>query len=430
MIKFFLLSILLTFSICAQDLDAKLEVYVKEFNFQAIKRPAEFNPKLFNLGKKLFNDEEISGNRNISCATCHSTDFGTSDGLPLPIGQGGKGLGDKRVATNSAQIIPRNSPALFNIGSDKINFMFWDGRVRHNSRSGEFTTPEVGLNGDYPEFFEIADVLDSALAAQAIFPITSHDEMRGNPGDNEIANANTNYEVWNLVMKRVLKIKDYQSLFKAAFGEVNYNIGHFGVALAHFQKHAFVVDNTGWDRYLRGDKSALSKEEKLGALAFVEAGLCARCHNGELLGGNSFFNVVAPQVGPGKDIKHNDEGLFYTTGKDLHRYMFKAPMLRNVKYSAPYFHSGAYSTLTQVIEHYSTGMNAVDNYDFNILRPFEDKNYKENLFVETDKYMNFRKKNNAHPIMRGHVVRPSDEEKRLIELFLVKSLSAEVSPSL
>ncbi len=423
-----LILLLITINVLAnnQDLDKELSRYIEQFNFKPVSIVKGKNVALYQLGEALFFEEAISGNKNISCATCHDPEFGTSDALPTSIGEGGVGVGDKRVATSSHQIVPRNSPSLYNIGAEALSFMFWDGRVHYSKRRLEFTTPEPGLNGDYPEFYEIVDELDSALAAQALFPIASHDEMRGVVGTNELADAKSNLELWQAVMKRLMMMPKYQKLFKAAFN-VNsledFNIGHFGKALGHYQKFAFVVAQTPWDKYLRGDKNAMSIEEKKGAITFATSGSCANCHNGELLGGVNFFNVVAPQTGPGKDIKHNDEGLFLTTGTDQHRYLFKVPMLRNVAKTAPYFHSGAYASIEQVIEHYSTGPNAIDNYDFKILAPFEKNNYKERLFVETDRYMLFRKKNTAHPLIKSHMIRLTSEEKRLIAIFLKKALT-------
>lgn len=405
------------------DLDLEITQYVERFNYKAVTRLSVTEQAKFDLGKKLFFDQEISGNRNISCATCHAPEFGTGDGLMVSIGQGGVGDGDKRVVTASNQLTPRHSPNLYNIGHDNLEFMFWDGRVRYSHRLKEFTTPEPGLNGDNPEYFEIAELLESSLAAQALFPITSDVEMRGHGNENELSSSKSNLEIWQKVMKRLLSHKDYAKMFKEAFGEVEFNIAHYANALAYFQKYEFQVTNTPFDRYLRGDTSALSDREKRGLIAFSTSGLCANCHNGELLGGIGFFNVVAPQAGPGKDIKHNDEGLFYTTQRDAHKYMFKIPMLRNVSKTAPYFHSGVYQDLRAVIEHYASGMSGIDNYDSKVLEKFEKNNYKEKMFVETDRYMIFRKKNNAHPIIKGQIIRLTESEKDDLELFLTKSLT-------
>ena len=421
---FIVLILFLNTKILASSLDKELSSYIKKFNYKAVNKPKNLNSDLFNLGKSLFEENLVSGNKNISCKTCHDPKAGTSDLLPLPIGEGGIGDNRKRTANNEKQIIPRNSPHLFNIGHPDIEFMFWDGRVSYKKKFLEFQTPEQGLNGEWPEYFEITDILDSALAAQALFPPTSHSEMRGQTGTNDIANAKNNKEVWHIIMQRLLKKEKYQRLFTKAFPkEKDFNIGHFGKALAHFQKHEFAVYNTPWDNYLRGNINALSEAEKKGAILFSTKGKCAECHNGQLLGGNNFENVVSPQLGPGKDIRHNDEGLFYTTRKESDRYKFKTPMLRNIKYTAPFFHSGAFQTLDEVLEHYAKGANGVDEYDASKLKNFEQKNYKRSLFVETDSYMLFRKKENSHITMKHHQIRLNSEEKNLIKLFLVQSLS-------
>lgn len=424
--KYFILFILgFSLSTSATELDEKLKTYIERFNFAPVKISGEINPALFALGKEIFFDKELSGNRNISCSTCHSPEFGTGDGLVLSLGQGAHGDGDKRVATNIKQITPRHSPTLYNLGHDDITDMFWDGRVSYSKRHLSFKTPEPGLNGDYPEYFEIVDELDSVLAAQALFPILSHTEMRGNPGDNELSDESlTNFEVWSLVMKRLLTHKKYEALFAQAYGtNIHLNIGHLAKALGHYQKFAFIVDQTPWDKYLRGDLLALSLKEKRGALAFVEKGLCANCHNGALLGGVGFFNVVSPQVGPGRISPNNDEGLKETTGRDVDAYRFKIPMLRNVAKSAPYFHSGAYTTLSQVVEHYTKGRDAINLYDSSVLSDFEENNFKNRLFVETDKYKIMKKQLTAHPLLQSRMIILTDEDKKLIEYFLTTSLT-------
>ena len=84
------------------------------------------------LGRNLFYDRILSGNKNIACSTCHHPRFATSDGLSLGLGEGGLGLGPKRLAdpeNTPEQRIPRNSPALFNLGSPEFTVLFHDGRI-------------------------------------------------------------------------------------------------------------------------------------------------------------------------------------------------------------------------------------------------------------------------------------------------------------
>ncbi|ATH07159.1 hypothetical protein BIY24_04160 [Halobacteriovorax marinus] len=405
-------------------LDQRLKSYIKTFQLKAVEKPAGLNEVKYLLGEKLFSDKLLSGNRNISCSTCHSPELGSGDGLPLPIGEGGHGEGKSRVAKNASQIIPRNSPPLYNLGHDDMEFMFWDGRVHYRSDWDVYTTPSEVLNGDYPERWDITETLGSALAAQALFPLLSHEEMRGRIGTNEIANAKTDEQAWKLLLERVLKVGEYRKLFKDSFPRAEeINIGHLANALAHFQKHRFAVYDTPWDNYLRGDQGAMSAKAKRGALVFFEGGMCIRCHNGTLLGGFAFAGVAAPQTGPGKDVKHNDEGRFLITKNAMDKYQFRVPPLRNISKTAPYFHSGSYQTLEDVIEHYRSGMKGIDNYNGRWLDQYLGENYPERFFIETNRYMNFKKKEMAHPVISGQVIRMSESQKAELLLFLKDSLN-------
>ena len=133
-----------------------LELIVKESNTAKVE-----------LGKKLFIETNLSGNRNVSCHTCHNPMMGTSDALPLSQTEDGKG------------VLRRNSQALFNLGQPGQLFMFWDGRVHYNPVDHIFTTPEPALNGKNPQAAHITSVMTSSPSAQAIFPLLSHEEMRG-----------------------------------------------------------------------------------------------------------------------------------------------------------------------------------------------------------------------------------------------------------
>jgi cytochrome c peroxidase len=411
--------LLLTLSIqaFAQSTDQELASYIKFFRLKPIETPKGFNKVKFELGKKLFFDKNLSGNKDVSCATCHDPTLGTGDALPLSIGVTGKGIGTNRVA-NGAPIISRHAPHLYNL-HDK-GFMFWDGRVSYDGF--EFKTPEPGLNGENPKFANIVAALDTALAAQALFPPTSTEEMRGM--NNELADATTNYEIWKRMMERLLSLPNYETLFKQAYPTQKvFNIGHMASAIAHFESYEFLVTQTPWDKYLRGDIDALSTDEKNGAVVFFTTGRCINCHSGSNFGGSSFQNVAAPQIGPGLDIKHNDEGRINVTAREADRYKFKTPVLRNISKSAPYFHSGAYQTLADVINHYAIGTRSLDSYSDNWLTNFEINNYGKALYVERNPYMLFRKKENAHPLIRNHRIRLTNPEKDVLLKFISNSLS-------
>ncbi|MDF1701324.1 MAG: cytochrome-c peroxidase [Planctomycetota bacterium] len=228
------------------------------------------------LGKALFFDKELSGNRNISCATCHHPTTGTGDDLSVSIGQGGSGLGSARLLGSGA-LIPRNAPPLFNKGLPAFRTMFWDSRVSIG-QGGALNTPEPALNGPRPTAGAIAQELTTALAAQAIFPLTSHAEMRGDPGENELADAADNLEVWTLIMDRLVGtdngtqggFAEYRALFQAAFPAVadidGFHIGHVGAALGAYEDLAFRALDSSFDRYLAGDLAAMTDEARRGAL--------------------------------------------------------------------------------------------------------------------------------------------------------------------
>jgi len=126
-------------------------------------------------GRLLFYDKVLSGNRNISCSTCHHPAFGTSDGLSLGIGEGGSGLGLARTAGSGKSRIkkrvPRNAPALWNLGAKQIDKLMHDGRIsRSNIYGNNFNTPAQEW---------LPRGLSSVIAAQALFPMTSETEMAG-----------------------------------------------------------------------------------------------------------------------------------------------------------------------------------------------------------------------------------------------------------
>lgn len=229
-----------------------------------------YDTELVELGRLLFFDEVLSGNRNISCATCHHPDFATADGLSLPLGEGGSGIGVARGAgsgrTRVRARVPRNTPALFNLGAHQFRSLFHDGRVAENgAEPSGFTTP---AGADLPTG------LNNVLAAQALFPLASDIEMAGQPNENEIGRAAArgrlggNDGVWDLVADRVREIPEYVALFAAAFDDVtgpeDISIVHAANAIAEFEMDAFRTDDSPFDRYLRGDVQALSAQQLRG----------------------------------------------------------------------------------------------------------------------------------------------------------------------
>ncbi len=324
------------------------------------------DPALVALGEALFFDKLLSGNRDISCATCHHPTLASADALPLSFGTGGRGLGSTRALGVSRQLVPRNATELFNRGSPEWTTMFWDGRVA--------ATAGDGL--DTPAGDALPPLLETALQAQAMFPVTSRDEMRGLPGDltadgqlNEVAAAgDTEFGViWARLMQRLLAVPGYVELFRAAYPDVpveQLGFEYAATAIAAYETAAFTFTDSPWDRYLAGDKAALSEQARRGALLFYGQAGCAQCHSGNLLTDQQFHNIATPQIGPGKQ---NDEqldlGRFLETGLAADRYAFRTPPLRNVTLTAPYMHNGAYADLRAAVRHHLNPVGSLLIYD-------------------------------------------------------------------
>lgn len=345
------------------DVDAQLADLLSKANVTPLSVPVQ-NPAQVALGQALMFDKILSGNRNISCATCHHPTLETGDGLPLSIGQGSTGLGPGRDGQGTGVFIPRHAPDLFNRGAPLWVTLFWDGRVSIKNGGGGFATPA----GD-----SLPPGVASVLAAQAMFPVESRDEMRGQPGQagNELGDIPNDVHlfpaVWNGIMQRLRAIPKYDTMFQAAFGQSVNAVGfeHAANAIAAFQASAFAKYDTPFDAYLAGDKDALNPQQKRGALLFFGKANCGKCHLGPLLTDQKFHNIAVPQLGPGRPASAGglDIGREETTGLASDRFLFRTPPLRNVALSAPYFHNGAFSTLLGAVRHYINVQRSLRDYD-------------------------------------------------------------------
>jgi cytochrome c peroxidase len=348
-----------------RNLDAELERVVESRDLVPLTPGPTHSPDLVRLGEALFFDKELSGNRDIACATCHHPLLHGGDGLSLPVGTGGEGLGPDRYLGEGRQYVPRHSPEIFNRGAREWTTLFWDGRVAISQTAG-FESPAGealprGLHG--------------VLAAQALFPVTSRDEMRGAPGDtvrgalNELAGVPDDdlQAIWNGLMKRLLDLEEYRSLFASAYpgvAEDAWSIEDVANALAAYEAEAFWFADTPWDAFLSGHENVLSDGAKRGALLFFGRAGCAACHSGPLLTDQVFHNVGVPQLGPGKGANAPaDLGRAEITGKDADRCAFRTPPLRNVTLTGPWMHDGAYTELTAVVRHMAHPAQAARGYD-------------------------------------------------------------------
>jgi len=324
------------------------------------------------LGRKLFFDKILSGNANISCASCHHSLTDTGDGLSLPIGEGGTGLGVTRDTGFGSDAvherIPRNAPPVFNLGAREFKVMFHDGRVAvDSSQPSGFLSP---AGNDLPAG------LDNVLAAQAMFPVTSGAEMAGQAGENPVANAAAIGDlagpkgVWEQLARRLREIPEYVAMFAAAYDDVrdaqDITYVHAANAIAAFEATAWRTDNSPFDRYLRRQRGAMSRSAVFGMRLFYGRAGCSGCHSGAFQTDHDFYAIAVPQIGPGKGdgpSGHEDFGRERVTGVPADRYRFRTPTLRNVALTGPWGHDGAYGSLEGMIRHHLDPLMAIDNYD-------------------------------------------------------------------
>ena len=236
------------------------------------------------LGKKLFFDPRLSPSGFISCNSCHNLSMGGTDNLKTSIGHNwAKG--------------PINAPTVLNSSLNVAQF--WDGRA--------------------------ADLKD-----QAGGPIA-------NPG--EMASNHT------LAVEVLQSIPGYVGEFKKVFGTDKISIDEVTKAIAAFEE-TLVTPNSRFDKWLKGDKKALTPNEVAGYQLFKDSG-CTACHNGPAVGGNSFqkMGVVEPY-----QATSPAEGRVAVTKDEADRFNFKVPTLRNVELTYPYFHDGEAATLSQAVD--------------------------------------------------------------------------------
>lgn len=334
--------------------------------------PPAQDPALVALGEALFFDPILSGNMDTACASCHHPSFGSGDGLSLALGTGAVGQGPARAKGDHPPFVPRHSQPLFNLGDPSFTSMFWDGRVEVDA-SGEIRTPAGA---------DLLPGLDSALAAQAMFPVLDRQEMRGEAGEltvlggvNELAafDDEARAEVWAALMQRLGAIDEYVQLFEAAFpGQAfeTLTFAHAANAIAAYESQAFSFPSSAWDAYLGGSLDAISDAAKVGALRFYGPAGCSECHSGPLLTDHRFHSTGVPQLGPGRGVSAPfDHGRELVTGDPQDRFSFRTPSLRNVEVSAPYMHDGALIDFERTLVHYASPTTSIADFETKGLLP-------------------------------------------------------------
>jgi cytochrome c peroxidase len=338
------------------------------------------SPAEVELGRLLFWDKALSGNRNISCSTCHHPRFGTSDGLSLGMGEGGIGVGPDRKpdpANYPEQRVPRNSPALWNTGAKEYTALFADGRIQVDaSRPAGIRTP---LEDEMVRGFH------SLLSAQTMFPVLSPDEMAGHYEENDVSTLVRQGRLtgpdgaWAKISARIAAYPEYQALFAKAYPEIAagraIDFTDISNAVAAFMTVDFRSDTSPFDAFLRGqgDLSPLATE---GMTLFYGSAGCATCHSGPFQSDQKFHAMGEPQLGPGKaerfEHHQQDLGRMRVSNDPADRYAFRTPSLRNVTLTAPYGHAGAHRDLAGFLRYHTDPKGGIAAYTLDAVLPAMD----------------------------------------------------------
>jgi cytochrome c peroxidase len=299
-----LYSALLTFFFISTSLNSSEEntTYQEEaltppLGLPAIVWPKEnpYNRKKMELGRLLYYDKRLSSDGTISCASCHSVPHAFADRRNVSEGVlNRKGNRHAPTVINTAYVAP----------------LFWDGRAKD-------------------------------LEEQVKGPISNPKEMTTS------INAD---EAFKLCQKRIHGINGYHTLFKDVFGDDSCSIDHIAQAIATFER-TVLSGNSPYDKYMAGDKSALTTEQIHGLQVFKKVG-CANCHAGPNFTDGRFLNI-----GVGMDSKTPDLGRYEITKNPRDWGSFKIPTLREVEHSYPYMHDGSHKTLEEVVDYYDRGGN-------------------------------------------------------------------------
>jgi cytochrome c peroxidase len=356
------------------------------------------------LGRALFFDPVLGGNRDVSCATCHHPSAATADGRSRAVGTLAYLAGDRRLPEGFSLVegpggekvlagfkrsgaphsfTPRNSPELFNRGDPAWRTMFWDSRV-HRTEDGRLAVNAMRLPRS-PGLYQVVmpPEVEGLLAAQAMMPVLSDDEMRGTKGQSDASGARNEIgdilrqneeEIWAALTSRLLEFEGYRELFAAAYPGVpreSLRFAHAANAIAAFETDAFTLLDSPFDRFLAGDDGALGAGQLKGALLFYTKARCAECHAGKLLTDQLAHNIGVVPIGPGPDPKERtDFGIAHRSNAGLdQKYAFRTPPLRNVELTAPYMHNGAYATLEAAVRHHLDPEGSLDRYDRSQLEP-------------------------------------------------------------
>ena len=346
------------------------------------------------LGKKLFFAKSLSGNMDVSCATCHHPLLGGGDALSLSVGVDAElpdllGPGRQHLVDapgfDGGPTVPRNSPSTFNSGLwDSV--LFWDGRIESLGKT-HLAGGDDGMGISTPDSKHgTTDVnaVGSLLSAQAAFPVTSKEEMLGFSQKDELNNKEIRkklaYRLSGIGEESIeLPGSHWLYHFQLAFNSVQseeelITFANIKLAIAEYEKSQ-VFTNTPWKHYVEGDVNAISVEAKQGAILFFDSvkdggANCASCHRGDFFTDEGFHSIGAVQIGRGKGNGaegDSDFGRANITGNKDDKFAFRTPTLMNVEVTGPWGHSGAFTSIESVIKCHLDPFGELDNFDFNTL---------------------------------------------------------------
>ncbi len=370
--------------LAAEELDGRLRDLIAanglSGNPAADRQLPNITDPLPQLGKLLFFSKSLGGGFDAACASCHHPSLGGGDDLSLPVGVAAikpNLLGKGRQHVSGVPLVPRNSPTIFNIGLLDSG-LFMDSRVESLSKAPGENGEASGIRTPDTSFgVADTDAGVNLVAAQAKFPVTSVDEMKTAEfepfGDNDAIRYHLAARIGNYdIGTGQLADNQWLGRFQAAYNTsddpetlITYqNIAH---AIGEYERSMVFINNP-WKQYVEGDNTKLNNQQKRGAILFYTStaqggGGCNACHGGDNFSDGRHHTIAFPQIGPGKgDGSNHDFGRERETGNIGDRFHFRTPSLLNVAVTAPYTHSGAYQSLTQVIRHYRNPNNAVNNF--------------------------------------------------------------------
>jgi cytochrome c peroxidase len=243
------------------------------------------------LGKMLYHDPRLSSTGTVSCASCHNTMLGGDDNRPNSMGINGQTGG-------------RSSPTVWNAAFNAVQF--WDGRA-------------------------------ASLEAQAAGPVANPIEM--------------GMKDWDAVVARLKAVKGYNEAFTRVFGENSVSKDNATKAIAAYER-TLITPNSPYDKYVLGDKAALTEQQVRGMDKFAELG-CTSCHSGAAFNGAGSFQRFPVNDNAYFSAQYHfkkDKGVAEVSKNPADEHLWKVPTLRNIALTAPYFHNGSVKTLDEAVK--------------------------------------------------------------------------------